>query len=75
MAASFMASCYQAEFLFAIEQTGIVRGIERVIFSAEPEADGNLGAVEELAGEGDHAVHEVGLDEGAIVSAASTIAP
>jgi hypothetical protein len=31
----------------------------------KPEADGNLRAVEELAGEGDHAVHEVGLDEGA----------
>ena len=31
----------------------------------EPEADGNRRAVEELAGEGDHAVHEVGLDEGA----------
>ena len=30
-----------------------------------PEADGYLRAVEELAGEGDHAVHEVGLDEGA----------
>ena len=35
------------------------------IFPKEPEADGNLRAVEELAGEGDHAVHEVGLDEGA----------
>ena len=32
MAAIFMASCYQAEFSFAIEQTGIVRRIERVIF-------------------------------------------
>ena len=29
----------------------------------EPEADGNLRAVEELAGQGDHAVHEVGLDD------------
>ena len=65
MAESFMASCYQAEFRFAIEQTGIVRRIERVLFSAKPEADGNLRAVEELAGKGDHAVHEVGLDEGA----------
>ena len=34
-------------------------------FCEEPEADGNLRAVEELAGEGDHAVHEVGRDEGA----------
>ncbi len=30
----------------------------------EPEADGDLGAIEELAGEGDHAVDEVGFDEG-----------
>ena len=30
----------------------------------EPETDGDLGAVEELAGECDHAVDEVGLDEG-----------
>ena len=34
------------------------------VFREEPEADGNLRAVEELAGEGDHAVHEVGLDDG-----------
>ena len=34
------------------------------IFRQEPKADGNLRAVEELAGEGDHAVDEVGLDEG-----------
>jgi len=65
MAASFMSSCYQAEFRFAIEQTGIVRRIERAIFSAEPKADGNLRAVEEWAGEDDHSVHEVGLDTGA----------
>ena len=42
MPAIFMASCYQAEFRFAIEQTGIVRRIERVIFFAAPEADGIL---------------------------------
>jgi hypothetical protein len=35
------------------------------IFRQEPKADGNLRAVEEPAGEGDHAVYEVGLDEGA----------
>jgi len=35
------------------------------IFHNEPEAGGNLRPVEELAGEGDHAVHEVGLDESA----------
>ena len=34
------------------------------VFREEPEADGNLRAVEELAGKGDHAVHEVGLDDG-----------
>jgi len=32
------------------------------VFREEPEADGNLRAVEELAGEGDHAVHEAGLE-------------
>ena len=36
-----------------------------LLLRQEPEADGNLRAVEELAGQGDHAVHEVGLDEGA----------
>ena len=30
----------------------------------EPKADGNLRAVEELSGQGDHAIHEVGFDEG-----------
>ena len=40
-------------------------GVGGFVFRGEPEADGNLRAVEELAGEGDHAVHEVGLDEGA----------
>mgnify|MGYP002633799329 FL=1 len=29
-----------------------------------PESDGYLRAVEELAGEGDHAVHEISLDKG-----------
>lgn len=29
----------------------------------EPQARGDLGAVEELAGQGDHAVHDVGLDQ------------
>ena len=40
-------------------------GVGGFVFRQEPEADGNLRAVEELAGEGDHAVHEVGLDDGA----------
>jgi hypothetical protein len=51
MAAIFMSSCYQAEFSFAIEQTSIVRRIERAISSTKPEADGDLRAVEKLAGE------------------------
>ena len=37
-----------------------------LVFREEPEADGDLRAVEELAGEGDHAVHKVGLDEGTV---------
>lgn len=40
-------------------------GVGGFVFREEPEADWNLRAVEELAGERDHAVHEVGLDEGA----------
>ena len=36
-----------------------------LVFREEPEADGNLRGVEKLAGQGDHAVHEVGLDDGA----------
>ena len=52
MAASFMSSCYQAEFRCAIEQMGIVLGIARDIFPAEPEAEWDLRAVEKLAGEG-----------------------
>ena len=40
-------------------------GVGVFVLREEPEADGDLRAVEELAGEGDHAVHEVGLDEGA----------
>ena len=53
----------ETEFRFSIEQTGIVQRFERIPFHIEPEADGDLRAVEELAGEGDHAVHEVGFDE------------
>jgi hypothetical protein len=37
-------------------------GVGAFVFREEPEADGNLRAVEELAGEGEHAVHEVGPD-------------
>ena len=33
------------------------------VFGQEPEADGDLGGVEELAGQGDHAVDEVVLDQ------------
>jgi hypothetical protein len=35
------------------------------VFREEPETDGNLRAEGERAGEVDHAVHEIGLDEGA----------
>ena len=38
-------------------------GVGAFVFREEPEADGNLRAVEDLAGEGDLAVHGVGLDE------------
>ena len=34
-------------------------------FREKPETDGNLRAVGERAGEVDHAVHEIGLAEGA----------
>jgi len=40
-------------------------GVGVFVFREEPEAAGNLRAVKKLAGEGGHAVHEVGLDEGA----------
>jgi hypothetical protein len=36
-----------------------------LVFGEEPQADGDLRAVEELAGQRDHAVDEVGLDDGA----------
>ena len=40
-------------------------GVGVFVFREEPEADGYLRALGELTREGDHAVHEVGLDEGA----------
>ena len=40
-------------------------GVAVLVFREEPEADGDLRAIKKLAGEGDHAVHEVSLDEGA----------
>ena len=36
-----------------------------LVAGEQPQAHGDLGAVEELGGEGDHAVDEVGLDDGA----------
>lgn len=39
-------------------------GVGVYVFREEPEADENLRAVEELAWEGDHVVHEGGLHEG-----------
>ena len=53
MAESFMTSCYQAEFGFASEQIGIIRRIERVIFSEKPKTDRTLRAGDEPAGEGE----------------------
>ncbi len=47
----------------AVAETAL--GVGALIFREEPKADGNLGAIKKLAGECDHAVHEVGLDEGA----------
>ncbi len=57
-------ACVDEQHLFAVVAEAAF-GVGVFAFREEPEADGNLRAVEELAGEGDHAVHEVGLDEGA----------
>ena len=35
-----------------------------LVFGEEPEADGNLRGVEELARERDHAIDQVSLDDG-----------
>ena len=40
-------------------------GVGVFVFREEPEADGDLRAGEERARKGDHAVHEVGLNEDA----------
>lgn len=40
-------------------------GVGVFVFREEPEADGYLRSIEGLAGEGDHTVLPVGLDEGA----------
>ena len=45
---------------FAIAVAAFTVGL--FVFGQEPEADGDLGGVEELAGQGDHAVDEVVLD-------------
>ena len=37
--------------------------VSTLVFRKKPEADRNCCAVEEIAGQRDHAVHEVGLDE------------
>lgn len=58
-----LADVDEACLLAAVAQAAF--GVGGFVFREEPEADGDLRAVEELAGEGDHAVHEVGLDEGA----------
>ena len=65
MVVILMHSGYQNQLDFTIEQAGIVFKFEGIVFRKEARADGNLCAVEILAPEGDHEVHEVGLDEGA----------
>jgi hypothetical protein len=45
--------------------TGAAFGAGGFVFREEPETDGNLRAVGERAGKVDHAVHQIGLDEGA----------
>jgi hypothetical protein len=42
----------------------VTESVVLLVAGQEPEADRDLRRVEELAGEGDHAVHEVGLDDG-----------
>ncbi len=49
----------------AIEQTGIVRLIKPVTLSVEPKPRRNLSAEKILTGQGNHAVHEVCVEEGA----------
>jgi hypothetical protein len=53
----------QEGLLAAVAEAALGGGV--FVFREEPEADGNLRDLEDLAGEGDHAVQEVGLDEGA----------
>ncbi|MFA6173553.1 MAG: hypothetical protein WC334_00330 [Kiritimatiellales bacterium] len=62
MAASFILSSYQAQFGFTIKQTEVAFSFDRFIFPKEPEADGYLRAIEELAEEGDHVVREFGVE-------------
>ena len=57
------ASVNEEGLLAAVAEAAF--GVGGFVFREEPEADGDLCAVEELAGAGYHAVHEVGLDEGA----------
>ena len=62
----FCGQCASAEFAGVFEESvcaAVAVFAVVFVFREEPEADGNLRAVEKLAGEGDHAVHKVGLDE------------
>ena len=61
----------QGSELASIDEQGVAAPIAeaplsvgRLALGQEPEAHRNLGAVEELAGQGHHAVHQIGLDQG-----------
>ena len=56
-----LAGIDEEGFAFAISITALA--VFFFVFGQKPKADGDLGGVEELAGQGDHAVDEVVLDE------------
>ena len=59
-----LAGIDEEGFAFAVSIVAFaINGLGLFVFGQEPEADGDLGGVEELAGQGDHAVDEVVLDE------------
>ncbi len=57
----------QRSHLPSVDEEGLAPPISEasipLIASEEPEADRNLGRVEKLSRQGDHAVHEVGFDD------------
>ncbi len=56
-----LAGIDEEGFAFAVSIVAFAVGL--LVFGQKPEADRDLGGVEELAGQGDHAVDEVVLDE------------